>query len=182
MPTGVVLFETKHGSDDENRTCALLQGLVDEFVLSRYTFTTRVRVDEKAVPHSHPVLTMSTRFMVRTRDGALADYLHEQLHWFAVQHKAQTRRADRVWRTKFGPVPRAKGGGAKTRRSTRLHLTVNWFEFAALVDVIGRERATAVIEAKAAGHVYPWVYRKVLDEHDAIAAVLREAGFSFDAA
>lgn len=178
MGRAEVTIETKHGSEAEARTRELLIGLLDEFDLARYTFTTRVRVDERAIPHSHPVLTMSTRFMVRTRDGALADYLHEQLHWWVASHRRATRQANARWRREFGKVPRAAEGGAKTRRSTLLHLTVNWLERAALVDVIGEERARAVIEAKAGGAIYPWVYRQVLDRDEVIGSELRRVGLA----
>ncbi|MEY2419843.1 MAG: hypothetical protein QOG90_2523 [Actinomycetota bacterium] len=178
MAIGEVRVETKHGSDDELRTKALLEGLMAEHDLSRFTFTHDVRIDENAIPHSHPVLTMSTRFMVRSRNGALADYLHEQLHWYVSQHRRAARDADKAWRKTFGAVPRAAGGGAKTRRSTRLHLTVNWLEFEALSEVVGRDAATDVLHEKANGRIYPWVYRQVVDRYDEIGAVLNRVGLA----
>lgn len=168
-----VFVEAKHGSDDEEKTRQLLLGLMSEYDLTRYTFTRRVVVDETATPHSHPVLTMSTRFMVRSRDGALADYLHEQLHWFVSSKRRASRATNRDWRRQFGRVPKQSGGGAKTRRSTLLHLTVNWLENEALSDVIGTERARAVLHAKVDGNVYPWVYRQVREQGDLIGKTLR---------
>ena len=171
-----MVVETKRGSDAEVATKELVERLLREHDLGRFTFTRRVRIDENAVPHSHPILTLSTRFMVRTLDGVLSDYLHEQLHWFVAQHRAEARRADRRWRELFGKVPRREDGGARTRRSTRLHLTVNWLEYEALAAVVGRDSATETITAKADGRIYPWVYRQVLDHHARIGDVLREAG------
>ena len=59
----------------------MLEQLLEQYDLSPFTFARLARIDAKATPHSHPVLTLSTRFMVRTLDGVIADYLHEQLHW-----------------------------------------------------------------------------------------------------
>jgi hypothetical protein len=171
-----VAIDAEHGSEDELRTADLLRGLLDEFDLSRYTFTDRVRVDENAIPHSHPVLTMSTRFMVRTRDGALSDYLHEQLHWHVANHRRAARAADREWRRNLGRVPNQAGGGARTPRSTRLHHSGNWLELDALTEVVGAERARAVIQSKTQGRIYPWVYRQVLDRGAELARVLRAVG------
>ncbi len=46
MSQGSVTIETRHGSEAENGARDLLLGLIDEFDLDRYTFTTRVLVDE----------------------------------------------------------------------------------------------------------------------------------------
>lgn len=168
-----VTIETRHGSEAEKRTRQLLLDVMAGHDLDRFTFTNRVVVDETAIPHSHPVLTMSTRFMVRSVDGALSDYLHEQLHWFVSSHRRASRAVNREWRRHFGTVPRAAGGGAKTRRSTLLHLTVNWLEQNALADVVGSDRATVVLNAKVEGHVYPWCYQQVRDHGEVIGETLR---------
>ena len=132
-----VVVTTKHDAPDEHRTRRMIEDMLIEHDLSRFTFTHRIVIDGNAVPHSHPVLTLSTRFMVRTMDGVVADYLHEQLHWYAASRVSETRNANREWRLMYGRVPRTRGGGAKTRRSTMLHLTVNWLEIAALKEVLG---------------------------------------------
>jgi hypothetical protein len=177
-----VIVETRRGTPAEEQTKSTLETLLDAYVLAPYTFTTRVRIDENAIAHSHPVLTLSTRFMVRTLDGMLADYLHEQLHWYVAGRRRQSRRANAEWRAMFGKVPRRSGGGAKTRRSTLLHLTVNWLELDALKRVIGDDRAAEVLQAKANGKIYPWVYRQVRDSNGRLADVLKRVGLADPAA
>jgi hypothetical protein len=168
----LVTVEAKRGTPDEIRTKQLLEDLLREYDVARFTFTRRVRIDEKATPHSHPVLTLSTRFMVRTEDCVIADYLHEQLHWYVAGQRGAARRATREWRSLYGRAPRKRLGGARTRRSTLLHVTVNWLEVEALKQVLGPERALRILDAKAAGSVYPWVYQKVRDDGARIRAVL----------
>jgi hypothetical protein len=53
-----------------------------------------------------------------------------------------------------------------------LHLTVNWLEVEALKQVLSPERALRILDAKAAGSVYPWAYQKVRDDGARIRAVL----------
>ncbi|MEY2468381.1 MAG: hypothetical protein QOF21_1079, partial [Actinomycetota bacterium] len=169
---------TKRATADELRTKQTLEELLARYDLAPFTFTNRVRIDERATPHSHPVLTLSTRFMVRSVDGVVADYLHEQLHRYVSSMRAQSRAANRAWREMFGKVPRRRGGGASTRRSTLLHLTVNWLECEGLCTVLGIERASDVLDAKVDGPVYPWVYRQVRDNHEQLAAVLERTGLA----
>ena len=173
-----VVVTTKHATPDEERTKRLLEDTLSEHDLSHFIFTNRVQIDEKAVSHSHPVLTLSTRFMVRSLDGMIAEVLHEQLHWYVASHRARAWRANREWRSMYGRVPRAGGGGARTRRSTLLHITVNWLEIEALTRVLGMARSSVVVDEKVDGRVYPWVYRTVRDDHSRIGEVLARVGLA----
>lgn len=156
----------------------MLEQLIEQYDLSPFTFTRLVRIDAKATPHSHPVLTLSTRFMVRTLDGVIADYLHEQLHWYVASRRTAVRQANAEWRAIFGRVPGKRGGGAGQRRSTLLHLTVNWLEYEALRAVVGAGRAGEVLEGKVEGPIYPWVYRQVRDENETLGRVLQRVGLA----
>jgi hypothetical protein len=53
--------------------------MLASYDLSRYTFTRAVVIDEKAIPHSHPMLTLQTRHL-GSDDLLLSAYVHEQLH------------------------------------------------------------------------------------------------------
>ena len=69
------------GTEGEARARDQLLLLLDRYELHRWQFTSRVRIEQGAIPHSHPVLTLNTRY---PDDDllALSTYLHEQLHWF----------------------------------------------------------------------------------------------------
>ena len=49
--------------------------------LARYEFTRLVQIVPAGPTHSHPILTLGTRF-ADTEDQLLATYLHEQMHWY----------------------------------------------------------------------------------------------------
>lgn len=73
-------IELASGSEAEANTREWLRRLLEQYDVAGWMFTLRVRIEEDAVPHSHPVLTLGTR---SPHDWALLSALiHEQLHWF----------------------------------------------------------------------------------------------------
>jgi hypothetical protein len=53
-----VNIRLEHGTDAEQHTKEELARMLATYDLSKYTFTHDVIIDEKAIPHSHPVLTL----------------------------------------------------------------------------------------------------------------------------
>jgi hypothetical protein len=160
----------------EESTKELLLKIFERFDLSRWTFTDRVIIDHTAKPHSHPVLTLGTKFIVRTPLGVLSTYLHEQLHWYLVDRADETRAAIEDLRKMYPAVPDAEHGGAANDHSTYLHLVVNWLELESLAAVVGREMAEETLRQAAEGPVYGWVYGEVFDKHVDIGDVVRRHG------
>src|SRR5437016_4838784 len=73
-----------HGSKPESETREQLVRLLKTYDLAKWTFTKSVIIDQESIPHSDPVLTLSTRHL-RDDELLLSTYIHEQLHWFFVQ-------------------------------------------------------------------------------------------------
>lgn len=48
--------------------------------MQRWIRTRDVVVEEKAIPHSHPVLTLNTQYL-KNDNALLATFIHEQFHW-----------------------------------------------------------------------------------------------------
>ena len=71
----------RHGTVAEQATQRQLEKLFDEYDLSPWLFTQAVVIDEDAVPHSHPVLTLHTRHL---KDDLLllSTFIHEQSHHY----------------------------------------------------------------------------------------------------
>ena len=90
-----VVIEPKNGTDVERETKAQLEKLLKSYDLGKYTFAYHVLVDERAIPHSHPVLTLHARHanLPNSDDLLLSTYVHEQLHWYLVAHHADTEAA-----------------------------------------------------------------------------------------
>ena len=76
----------KNDSAREVETKVQLEKLLEQHDLSRWIFTREIVIDEKTgIPHSHPVLTLSTNYSGQDA-RFLSAFVHEQLHWFLNAH------------------------------------------------------------------------------------------------
>ena len=64
----------KNGSPGEIQTRDQLQRLLTTSDLSKWIFTKSILIDEKAIPHSHPILTLHTRHV---KDGFASKVLSD---------------------------------------------------------------------------------------------------------
>ncbi len=165
-----VTVDTAHSSAAELATKAELEKLLAANDLDRWTFTHRVVIDEKSIPHSHPVLTIHTRHLGHD-DELLSTYVHEQLHWYLVAHDADTQHAIAELKQIYKNVPVGYPDGADDENSTYLHLLVCYDEEQADRALMGPARTRTVMEYWAGDH-YRWVYRTLLQEEDRIAKVV----------
>jgi len=92
--------------------------------MSPWFYTKSVVIDERAIPFSHPVLTLHTRH-AKDDELLLSTFIHEQLHWFFSGRPEQTEQAIADLRKAFpdaptggtggpGPRPRHRGGPQDT--------------------------------------------------------------------
>ena len=152
----------KSGSPSEIQTKAQLERLVKTYDLSKWIFTKAILIDEKSIPHSHPVLTLHTRHL-KDDDLLLSAFVHEQLHWFLVQNDKETNEAIKELRVVFPKVPVGSPEGIpEDEESTYLHLLVNYLEYRADRELMGELRAKQVMDFWATDH-YKWVYKTILE-------------------
>jgi hypothetical protein len=173
--SAVVAIELVTNDDWSHATRAQLARLLAEYDLTPWMFTSGVAIDSRAIPHSHPVLTLHTRHLEHD-DLLLATLLHEQLHWFlmTVPDSAAIRALDDLKRL-FPSVPIAFPDGCQDEESTYLHLVVNYLEWLVLCSVVGSERARRIIEFWSQDH-YRWVYRQVLEREADLRRVVVDGG------
>src|SRR5262245_5965571 len=150
-----------HDSATERQTRDQLQRLLKAYDVSPWIYTKSIAIDDRAIPHSHPVLTLHTRHL---KDDALllSTFVHEQLHWFLVQKDDATEQAIKELRQRFPSVPTALPDGANGEQSTYLHLLDCYLEYRADQQLLGELVTRQVMEFWASDH-YRWVYRTVLD-------------------
>src|SRR5689334_16523468 len=79
--TPMISIELAHNSIREQQAKAQLERLLDEYDLSSWIFTRKTRIEDGTRPHSHPILTLNTRYITNDR-LSLASFVHEQIHWF----------------------------------------------------------------------------------------------------
>jgi hypothetical protein len=160
----------KNNAADEAQTRTQLQRLLTQYDLSKYIFTREIVIDRQAIPHSHPVLTLSARHL-KDDELLLSTFVHEQFHWFLSQREEQTEKAKQELKTIFPKVPVGFPEGAKDENSTYVHLLVNVLEYAAVRELLGELKARQVMEFWATDH-YTWIYRQVLTEGRKIREVM----------
>jgi hypothetical protein len=169
--TPALTVRLAHDSEAERVTRDQLLELAARYDLSPWVRTTEILIDEEQIPHSHPVLTLHTRY-IGDDYGLVAVFLHEQLHWVAIEKDEATERAIARFQEMFPDLPAAADGGARDDRSTLLHLVVCDLELAAATAVLGEETARRVLGANT--H-YQWIYGHVLG-NPAVRQVTTEAG------
>ncbi|MEM7544703.1 MAG: hypothetical protein AAF367_04135 [Pseudomonadota bacterium] len=155
----------------------LLEALRAKHDLRRWEYTKHVRIAPFEIPHSHPVLTLNSRYAVdggRDEDAFLSVYLHEQIHWGIVMHRdAEVEQAILRLMPMYPDAHTSEPDSASDAHSTYLHFVVNWLEVGASSEFIGHVRAEAAVLRSP---VYRQIYRVVIEEWEQIGAVLKEAG------
>jgi len=138
--------------------------------LQKWKFTNIVVIDDSAISHSHPVLTIGTGTQgAKTETGLLATYLHEQIHWFLSRHPVRLRRAIGALKISYPRViVGRKEGGARDEKSTYLHLLVCTLEYDALRAIIGEIPAMKIISSK---QYYRWIYVTVLRDFERLMQI-----------
>jgi hypothetical protein len=162
----------KHGTPEEARTRDQLRSLLATYDVTRWIYTTSIVIDERAIPFSHPVLTLHTRH-AKDDDLLLSTFVHEQFHWFLAERREPTELAIADLRKLFPTVPAGGTAGARDEGSTYLHLLVCYLEQQADIRLLGELRAKQVMDFWATDH-YTWVYRTVIDRSMEIGQVIRE--------
>lgn len=169
-------IRTAHSSAPELATKAQFERLIGAYDLSQWMFTREIVIDEKSIPHSHPVLTLHTRHL-KQDDELLSTYLHEQLHWFLTRHPAERKAAEQDLMKLYPTVPAGYPEGANDTESTYLHLLVCRLEQKADLAVMGEQRTSDVMQFWAGDH-YRWVYRTVLHDGSKIDEILERHGLA----
>lgn len=166
-----ITIRTEHGSPAEVAAEEQLRRLLSDYDLKSWTFTREIMIDERAIPHSHPVLTLHTKHL-KQDDEMVSTYVHEQLHWFLSEHPTETQAAMRDLIHQYPTVPVGFPQGAQDRDSTYLHLLVCRLEQQADLKLLGPARTDSVMQFWAKDH-YTWIYQTVLEDGPQIDAVLK---------
>lgn len=178
-----------HGSPSEQATKAQLERLLANADVDRWLLTRTIVIDEEAIPHSHPVLTLHTRHL-KDDDQLLSTFLHEQLHWQMIASRDATERAVVELRLRFPSLPvgypDGSGGSAcsagrppenetDSDRMNYVHLPIIYLEYEGLKGFVGEERAKRTFAFWEGDH-YRALYRLVREHMDEIASVSARSG------
>jgi len=151
------------GSDEEARVRDALLRLRTTHDVARFEITQEVRIEEGAVPHSHPTLTLSTRYVDDNDPRLLSTYVHEQMHWWSMASGGTKDARAKVFEhlAKDFNLPTDPPEGCGSQRSNEIHLYVCWLEYSALCEFWGQGDARAFLAGKP---YYRAVYRTILGD------------------
>lgn len=145
--------------------------LAQVYDLRPFLFTKKIHIQSQVIPHSHPVLTINTRNAENPKK-ILSVWLHEEMHWWALQNKKNFSLAIRDLKKIYPQAPVTKSSGAN---STFLHLIICHLELKALGFYLGEDKAREVItDIMKKDKIYPWIYFQVLSKDDAIKSLVRK--------
>jgi hypothetical protein len=168
--TADVEIVSSHNSEGEQSSAARLRNLLAQFDLRPWLFTRRVLIDEKVIPHSHPVLTVG--YADRGDDDLLlSSFVHEQLHWWFVAHPQQTDAAIAELRQLFPSLPVGGLDGAVNEQSSYLHLLVIYLEYQADKALLGEKKAGDVMAFLKGDH-YRVLYKTVINSQEIVGGVV----------
>jgi hypothetical protein len=163
-----VTIELAHGTPREQSAKQTLEQVLASYDLKKYTFTRKVIIEQGAINHAFPTLTLNAAF-ADLPDQILSTFIHEQLHWHLRTRDSQQRAAIMELRSLYPRVPVGLPAAAETDYSTYGHLIDCYLEIVADRELLGAERTEAVIRAKP---WYTWIYTTVLADEKRIAGVV----------
>jgi hypothetical protein len=163
-------IELKQKSRTEQQTKDQLERLLRTYDIQQWIFTKSILIDDTAIPHSHPVLSLSTRH-IKDDELLLSTFIHEQFHWWASANNDATQKSIAELRAMFPKVPVGAPEGAVDENSTYLHLVVCYLEYRAMRELLGEFKSRQIMDFWATDH-YTWIYRTVLEKPREISTVL----------
>lgn len=161
-------------SERERATADQLRRILREHDVARWIYTRRIHVDERSIPHSHPVLTVHTRHL-GSEHGLLATFLHEQFHWLE-DGNDNFRQAMSAFAEAYPNAPAGGPEGARDLESTYRHLLVCDLELQAMTKLVGENRAREIL---GASRHYIWIYDRVLHDPQ-VRQIVTAHGFLLD--
>lgn len=143
MAKADIVIKTAKGTTREEKGKQLLQDIIEHYKVQEYFYTDKIFIEEGAIPHSHPVLTLNTR-LIDNKDAFLSSFIHEQIHWYLSQSQLKEKLQKFIVFAKkqYPQIPVGKKqGGARDNYSSYLHLAVNFLEYEGLKHFVGKARA-----------------------------------------
>jgi len=168
VETPPVTIELAHNAPREQLAKQTLEQVLASYNLKKYTFTRKVIIEQGAINHAFPTLTLNAGF-AGSPDQMLSTFVHEQLHWHLRNRDAQQRAAVAELRNHYPRVPVGLPAAAENEYSTYGHLVDCYLEIVADRELLGPERTDAVIRSKP---WYTWIYQTVLTDEKVIAAIV----------
>lgn len=147
----------------EEQAAERLLKLLSRYEIDKILYTHTVLIETKAIPHSHPILTLNT-FPYNDENIILVTFIHEQLHWYfdSLENDIKNSLISAL-KNKFPDAPWGEPVGCIDQISTYEHLVICHMAQVVLAEFVGNEAANKVLYYLQ-NHHYIWVHKKIEDE------------------
>lgn len=173
MTENALQIQALNGTNSEIQTMRTVNTFIRKFELQDFIFTRQVTVDENAIPHSHPILTLNCRHN-ENPERLLLCFLHEQFHWYASSKRDSAMLAIEDLKSEFLNFS-SNISGEEDAFSSYLHLIINWLELQAGKQFLGKKLAYDLISKM---DVYPKIYLEVIQSESTIEKILKRHGLT----
>jgi hypothetical protein len=167
-------FTLTHDSQPEKSTRDQLLKLLKQYDLSDFIWTTKIAIDSSAVAHSHPVLTLPTRYLKQDKQ-LVAAFIHEQYHWYEEKHRSDTDAAIAELRSQWHALPVGPPEGAEDEDSTYLNVITCYAEYQELKHIFSEGDAKKIVDFWMKDH-YRAIYALILWEEINVGVIVRRHG------
>ena len=147
-----ISIDLARGTPREQLAKQTLEQALASHDVGKYTFTRKVVIEQGAINHAFPVLTLNPYF-ASSPDELLSTYIHEQLHWHLRNRAAQQQAAITELRRLYPHVPVGLPASAENEYSTYGHLVDCYLEILADRQLLGPERNCRRRAEQAVVHV-----------------------------
>jgi hypothetical protein len=144
-----------------------LEQLFQVYHLKPFLFTHDLQIESQVPPHSHPVLTLNTRFAEQP-NKLLSVFIHEQLHWWARSKSESVDKAILELKVLFPNLP--KDG---------LNLIICFLEYKSMIHLVGRKEANKILKDFIhKDKIYPNIYSQVYLKYKQIDDIVTKHALS----
>jgi hypothetical protein len=172
--TQAIEFTTENNSDSEKKTVELIKSLNKSHDLTKWQLSDAIHINEKAIPHSHPILTLHTRHnKPQEIDLLLSTYLHENIHWYLDAHQTELTDIITVLKKRFPNIAVGYPEGARDEYSSYLHIVVCFLELNAIRQLLSDTRYDKVVRFWQQDH-YTRIYKIVVEHDNEIAMLIKQ--------
>lgn len=153
-----------------------LEQLMQVYDLVPYLFTLNLQIKSQVKSHSHPILTLNTRYAENPKN-LLSVFVHEQLHWWAEKNKNDMNKAIQEIKLLFPNLP--ADVQEKDTHATYQHLIICFLEYEAMIHYLQKRDANKVLkDFIQKDKIYPWINTQVYLKYKAIEAIVKKYNLS----
>lgn len=171
---GQLQITLAHGTAAELETRERLLHLLNTYDLSGWLWTRKIIIEQGAIPHSHPVLTLNTRHSDNNL-LLLSTLVHEEYHWFETAHPNEVAAAIDKLKMLYPGLPVGGLDGASDEESSYLHVIVCYVEWQKMKLLVGPDEARRIMDFWATDH-YRAIYKLVLQHEAQVGEIVSGCG------